>query len=135
MKTYRNNNLSMLSLRRLCDKRTSNLKPGSPRILLLNKNLKEKNRMKHKNANELLNFLAPFVISLFLIAVGVVSANASVSSFTSRTFYNNAVSTLGTTKNIDFLQKDNGTPITSPNSDTYIDPLMLKGVTFNGARS
>jgi hypothetical protein len=135
MKTNRNTNLSMLSLRRLFDLRTSNLKPGRPRILLLNENLKDKFRMKHKNTNEFLNLLAPFVISLLLIAAAVVSVQASVGSFTGRTFYNNAVSTLGATKTIDFSQKDNGTPITSPGGDVYIDPLTLKGVTFNGARS
>ena len=133
MKFNRNTNLSMLSLRRLFDIPTSILEPDSPRTLLLNDYLKEKIKMKHKN--QFLNLLAPVVISFLLIAVAVFSVNASVSTFTGRTFYNNAVSTLGTTKNIDFLQKDNGTSITNPNSDSYIDPLNLKGVVFNGARS
>ncbi|HVE60143.1 MAG TPA: LamG-like jellyroll fold domain-containing protein [Pyrinomonadaceae bacterium] len=91
--------------------------------------------MAHFNKKTSLNRLTPVLLVILLTVSAVVTANASVSTFTGRTFYNNAVSTLGTTKNIDFLQKDNGTPITNPNTDTYIDPLLLKGVTFNGARS
>ena len=91
--------------------------------------------MKHVNKNKNLNLLTPVVTSLLLIAAAFVSVNASVSTFTNRTFYNPAANALGTTKNIDFLQRDNGAPITNPGSDVYIDPLTLKGVTFNGARS
>jgi YVTN family beta-propeller protein len=75
------------------------------------------------------------VLTLLFIAFFSFSSHAAVMTYNDRSTYLAASSSLGTTQTIDFSAKDDGTPITNPGNDVYIDPLTLRGVTFNGARS
>ena len=74
------------------------------------------------------------MFALFLFT-SVQSVEASVSTFSNRSFYTSAATQYGPATGIDFTTKDDGNYITNPGSDVYIDPLTLRGVSFNGARS
>src|SRR5215212_6021066 len=76
-----------------------------------------------------INYVGFLLISLVLFAS---NAAASVTSYSDRASYEAAASSSGLPTTIDFSTRDNGTPITNPNSDTYFDPLSLRGATFNG---
>ena len=75
------------------------------------------------------------VLTLLFIGFSSYYSHAAVMTYNDRSTYLAASSSLGTTQTIDFSAKDDGTPITNPASDVYIDPLTLRGVTFNGANS
>ena len=75
---------------------------------------------------------ALFGLIVLNITFIVSSAAASATTYSSRSAYLAAAGSLGTETSIDFSTRDDGTPITNPGSDTYFDPLSLRGATFNG---
>jgi hypothetical protein len=56
-------------------------------------------------------------------------------SYTDRAAWAAAHCASATTNTIDFSHKDDNTPITNPNSDTFFDNLSLSGVIFHQVRS
>jgi hypothetical protein len=82
-----------------------------------------------------IEFIKRFTFIAVVLLAACLYAEASVSSFTNRMFYNAAVSSMGTTKSIDFSQRDNALPITNPGNDAQFNSLYLKGAEFQMGRS
>lgn len=75
--------------------------------------------------------LFALTISSFVIAV----STAKAATYTDRSAFLGATSSIGTPTTINFSTKDDGSPITNPSSDVYFENLTLSGVNFRQSRS